>query len=75
MAKRDKVYMPTGSGGLMRYSEEGKELIKVKPLWVLILSAAIVEIELMVQGAYLGVLLFFFVFLAFFIYLRPKKTE
>ena len=73
MAK-DKFYMPSGSGGLMRYSEEGKELIKVKPLWVLVLTAAIVEIELMVQGAYLGVLLFFFVFLAFFIYLRPKKA-
>lgn len=74
MAK-DKVYMPSGSGGLMRYSEEGKELIKIKPLWVLIISAAVVETELFIQGSYLGVLLFFFVFLAFFIFTRPKKAE
>jgi len=73
MARKDKMYMPTGSGGLMRYSEEGKELIKVKPLWVLMISAAIVEAELVIQGSFLGALMFFFVFLAFFILIRPKK--
>jgi len=75
MARKDKIYMPTGSGGLVRYSEEGKELIKLKPMWVLILAAAIAEVELFVQSAYLGVLLFFFVFLGFFLLIRPKKTE
>jgi preprotein translocase subunit Sec61beta len=75
MAKKDKFYMPTGSGGLVRYAEEGKELIKLKPMWVLIASAAIVEVELIIQSAYLGVLLFFFIFLGFFLWIRPKKNE
>jgi preprotein translocase subunit Sec61beta len=40
MAKaKDRIYMPMGTGGLIRYPEEGKELIKLKPkhvIWVII---------------------------------------
>jgi preprotein translocase subunit Sec61beta len=49
MAKRDKVYMPMGTGGLMRYSEEEKELIKVKPKQVVAIVAAIVVFEILLN--------------------------
>ena len=44
MAKnKDKVYMPSGVGGLVRYSEEEKEVIKLKPkhvVWIVVGLAA-----------------------------------
>lgn len=40
MSKKDKVYMPMGSGGLLRYEEEEKtDLIKLKPqhvVWIVV---------------------------------------
>lgn len=45
MAKKDRVYMPMG-GGLMRYSEESKELLKVKPIHVIYIVIAIVVLEI-----------------------------
>jgi preprotein translocase subunit Sec61beta len=49
MAKKDRVYMPMGGGGLLRYSEEEKELIKVKPKQVMIVVVTIVIIELLLR--------------------------
>ncbi|MBL7117847.1 MAG: preprotein translocase subunit Sec61beta [Candidatus Syntrophoarchaeum sp.] len=49
MAKKDKVYMPSGSGGLMRYGEEGKTLIKLKPKHVTYVVAAVVGFELVLK--------------------------
>lgn len=46
MAKKDKIYMPMGAGGLMRYSEQEKELIKVKPKHVVWIVVGIVILEL-----------------------------
>lgn len=43
MAKKDKVYMPSGIGGLIRYPEEEKEVIKLKPkriIWIVLGIAA-----------------------------------
>ena len=49
MAKKDKIYMPMGAGGLMRYSEQEKELIKVKPKHVVWIVAGIVILELFLK--------------------------
>jgi len=47
MAKRkDKIYMPMGMGGLMRYGEEEKELLKVKPKHVVVIVVALVIFEI-----------------------------
>jgi preprotein translocase subunit Sec61beta len=46
MAKNDKVMMPTGMAGLMRYGEEAKDQIKVKPKYVIATCIAVVIIEL-----------------------------
>jgi preprotein translocase subunit Sec61beta len=45
MAKSDKVRMPTGMAGLMRYGEEAKDQIKVKPKHVITACIAVVIIE------------------------------
>lgn len=42
---RDKVYMPSGSGGLVRYGEAGDEKVKVKPKQVAIIVAGLVAFE------------------------------
>jgi len=49
MAKKDKIYMPMGAGGLMRYSEQEKELIKVKPKHVVWIVTGIVVLELILK--------------------------
>ncbi|MEM5811714.1 MAG: preprotein translocase subunit Sec61beta [Candidatus Aenigmatarchaeota archaeon] len=48
MAKKDKVYIPAGIGGLIRYPEEEKSKIKLKPIHVILfaLGMAIIEIIL-----------------------------
>ncbi len=48
MSKKDKVYMPSGMGGLIRFPEEEKEVIKLKPkhvVWI-VLGIAAAEIAL-----------------------------
>lgn len=47
--QKDRVYMPMGTGGLMRFSEEEKVLVKVKPKQVVYLIAGIVAMELVVK--------------------------
>ena len=49
MAKRDKIYMPAGTGGLIRYGEEGKEAIRLKPEHVVAIVIAIVLLELFMK--------------------------
>jgi len=45
MAKSDRVRMPSGMAGLMRYGEEAKDQIKVKPKYVIAVCIAVVAIE------------------------------
>ena len=47
-SKKDKIYMPSGVGGLIRYPEEEKEVIKLKPKYVvwIVVSIAVFEIAL-----------------------------
>jgi len=49
MAKKDKVYMPSGSGGLIRYGEEGDQKVKLKPKHVIYVVAGIVIFELILK--------------------------
>lgn len=49
MARRDKVYMPSGVGGLIRYSEGEKELIKLKPKHVVEIVVGIVIFEIILK--------------------------
>lgn len=47
MAKDSKrLYMPLGTGGLLRYSEEEKEVIKLKPKHIMWAIAGIVVFEI-----------------------------
>jgi preprotein translocase subunit Sec61beta len=46
MVKKDKVYMPMGAGGLIRYGEEGKEVIKIKPKHLIYLIVGVIIFEL-----------------------------
>jgi len=47
--QRDKIYMPMGTGGLLRYSEEEKVLIKVKPKIVVAVVAGLVVFEIILK--------------------------
>lgn len=47
-SKKDRIYMPSGVGGLIRYPEEEKEVVKLKPkhvIWI-VLGIAAFEIAL-----------------------------
>jgi len=45
----DKVYMPSGIGGLVRYGEEEEQIIKLKPMQVMVFVAVIVAVELLLR--------------------------
>lgn len=49
MAKRDKSYMPQSTAGLIRYFDESKESIKIKPEHVLIVCGILIAIEIMLK--------------------------
>jgi preprotein translocase subunit Sec61beta len=49
MAKKDSFRMPTGMAGLVRYGEESKEQIKVKPKHVIVFCIVIVILELILK--------------------------
>ena len=49
MAKSDRIRMPTGMAGLMRYGEESKDQIKVKPKYVIVTCVAVVAIEVLLR--------------------------
>ncbi len=44
-----KIYMPMGIGGLVRYTEEEKVLIKLKPKHIIGGVIALVVIEMLVK--------------------------
>jgi len=44
--QRDRIYMPMGTGGLMRFAEEEKIIFKVKPMQVVYLIGVIAAIEI-----------------------------
>jgi len=46
---KDKFYMPMGTGGLLRYSEEEKQVFKVKPEHVIIIVAVLSVMEVVLK--------------------------
>ncbi len=46
MTKKDQFRMPMGMGGLVKYGEELKEAIKIKPEYVIAFSLFVVFVEL-----------------------------
>ncbi|MDI6806205.1 MAG: preprotein translocase subunit Sec61beta [Candidatus Aenigmarchaeota archaeon] len=48
MVKRERTYLPMGFGGLVRYSERERELVKLKPQHVIwgIIILVIIEVFL-----------------------------
>ncbi len=51
MAK-DKIAMPSGVGGLVRYGVEDKELIQIKPKYVVAIAFAVVALEIVLRIAF-----------------------
>jgi preprotein translocase subunit Sec61beta len=49
VAKKDKFTMPSGMAGLVRYGDESKSQIKVKPKYVIILCIALTAMELLLR--------------------------
>jgi len=49
MVKKDRIYMPSGAGGLIRFGEEGEQKIKLKPVWVVYIVAALVVVEIVLK--------------------------
>lgn len=47
--QKDRIYMPMGTGGLMRFAEEEKVLIKVKPMHIVYFIGAIVAAEIILK--------------------------
>lgn len=41
--------MPMGTGGLLRYSEEEKQVFKVKPEYVIIIVATLSVVEILLK--------------------------
>ncbi len=46
MSKQEKVQMPQSTAGLVRYFEESKEAIKLKPEHVVIVCVLIIAMEI-----------------------------
>jgi len=44
--QKDRIYMPMGTGGLLRFAEEEKVIFKVTPKQLIILTTIIVAIEI-----------------------------
>lgn len=52
MAKKDKVYLPMGTGGLIRYGEEEESKIKLKPEQLVYLIAALIILEILLKSLF-----------------------
>ena len=46
MSQKDKVQMPQSTAGLVRYFEESKEAIKLKPEHVAVVCVVIIAVEI-----------------------------
>jgi preprotein translocase subunit Sec61beta len=46
MSQKDKMMMPQSTAGLVRYFEESKDAIKLKPEHVVAVSAMIIAVEI-----------------------------
>ncbi len=46
----NKISMPSGQGGIVRYFDEYKSKIHFKPIWVLIAIVAVILIEMLLHA-------------------------
>lgn len=46
MSKQDKIQMPQSTAGLVRYFEESKEAVKLKPEHVVVVCVLIIAAEI-----------------------------
>jgi preprotein translocase subunit Sec61beta len=49
MSRKDKAMMPHSTAGILRYYDQGKEAIKIKPEHVIIACGVFIAIELMLK--------------------------
>ena len=49
MGKRDKFRMPTGMAGLVRYGEDAKEQLKIKPKHVIAFCLVVIVLEVLLK--------------------------
>lgn len=49
MADDNRINMPSGMGGLVRYFDEYKSKIQLKPVYVIFLIALIIIVELVLR--------------------------
>lgn len=49
MAKDNKIHIPSGMGGLVRYFDEAKSKIQLKPGYIIILVILVILIELILH--------------------------
>jgi preprotein translocase subunit Sec61beta len=49
MSKKSNIQMPQSTAGLVRYYDQSKTLIKLKPEHILVAAAALVIIELAIK--------------------------
>lgn len=47
--QKDRIYMPMGTGGLLRYPGEEKEIIKIKPKVVVAIVVALAAFEILLK--------------------------
>jgi preprotein translocase subunit Sec61beta len=47
--QKDKIYMPMGAGGLLRYQEEEEEMFVIKPKHVVVMVIGIILFEIMLK--------------------------
>jgi len=49
MAKKDKYYMPSSWAGLLRFTDEEKNKIKLKPEYVVYIGVGIIVVEVLLR--------------------------
>ncbi len=49
MARNNKISMPSSSGGIVRYFDEDKSKIRIKPGTVIILIGVVVVVEILMH--------------------------
>ncbi|MCD6483186.1 MAG: preprotein translocase subunit Sec61beta [Candidatus Aenigmarchaeota archaeon] len=49
MGKKNKIYMPMGMGGLFRFEEEEKHLIKLKPVHLIYITIGVIAVEVLLR--------------------------
>jgi len=49
MAKKEKSVMPQSTAGLIRYFDQGKEAIKIKPEHILIVASVYIAFEIIIK--------------------------